>query len=328
MKEPFTGSPLTAREREVANLIGLGLTNRQIGVKLSISQRTAGAHVQNILNKLGANNRAQIATWSAEATASTERISVRPIPIRAAVDASARVAPDSPATRSREKRQRVFVLVAAGCVAVVLAATYYSASRPPVGSTLPVNVGASVYQAKLLGDGDGFSLREIIGDPNASAIRFTPGAVEYVVVAQGGTSGNNLAMPLVQRYYAEVRMAVVPGSNVVFWTNLGTPSTYPNGHLLIALSTGAEELQLAYFAVDKDIEYLGPHVPIRGLQSGRVFTISALVDPPHYQVYLDGRSVINIQHTPSPSRQTPGFRIFGDGPGTVRLSSVRVYGLT
>jgi hypothetical protein len=48
------------REREVANLLGHGLTNKEIAVKLRISQRTADAHVQNMLNKLGASNRAQI----------------------------------------------------------------------------------------------------------------------------------------------------------------------------------------------------------------------------------------------------------------------------
>jgi DNA-binding CsgD family transcriptional regulator len=59
-----TGPParlrLTAREREIANLIGLGLTNKEIAARLRITQRTADAHVQNMLNKLGASNRAQI----------------------------------------------------------------------------------------------------------------------------------------------------------------------------------------------------------------------------------------------------------------------------
>jgi DNA-binding CsgD family transcriptional regulator len=51
---------LTAREREIANLIGLGLTNKEIAARLRIARRTADAHVQNMLNKLGASNRAQI----------------------------------------------------------------------------------------------------------------------------------------------------------------------------------------------------------------------------------------------------------------------------
>lgn len=57
---------LTEREREVAALVARGLSNREIAVALSISQRTAGAHVGNILAKLGFASRAQIAAWAAE----------------------------------------------------------------------------------------------------------------------------------------------------------------------------------------------------------------------------------------------------------------------
>jgi non-specific serine/threonine protein kinase len=58
------GEVLTSREREVAALVARGQTNRQIATTLVISERTADAHVQNILNKLGFNARAQIATWA------------------------------------------------------------------------------------------------------------------------------------------------------------------------------------------------------------------------------------------------------------------------
>jgi predicted ATPase/DNA-binding CsgD family transcriptional regulator len=56
---------LGRREEEVARLIADGLTNRQIGAKLFISERTVDSHVRNILNKLGFNSRAQIAGWIA-----------------------------------------------------------------------------------------------------------------------------------------------------------------------------------------------------------------------------------------------------------------------
>jgi non-specific serine/threonine protein kinase len=60
------GEVLTSREREVAALVAHGQTNRQIATTLVISERTADAHVQNILNKLGYSSRAQIAAWAAE----------------------------------------------------------------------------------------------------------------------------------------------------------------------------------------------------------------------------------------------------------------------
>jgi predicted ATPase/DNA-binding CsgD family transcriptional regulator len=57
--------PLTAREMAVARLVTQGLSNREIGKTLVISERTADAHVLHILNKLGFNSRAQIAAWVA-----------------------------------------------------------------------------------------------------------------------------------------------------------------------------------------------------------------------------------------------------------------------
>ena len=54
---------LTPREREVALLVGRGLTNRRIAEELSISANTANNHVARILKKLGLSSRTQIAAW-------------------------------------------------------------------------------------------------------------------------------------------------------------------------------------------------------------------------------------------------------------------------
>jgi DNA-binding CsgD family transcriptional regulator len=59
-------SPLSPREFEVARLVARGLTNKQIGEALYVSERTAENHVQHILVKLGFSNRSQIAAWSSE----------------------------------------------------------------------------------------------------------------------------------------------------------------------------------------------------------------------------------------------------------------------
>ena len=53
--------PLTRREREVAQLVAQGLTNREIAARLYLSERTAQNHVQHILEKLHLSNRSQIA---------------------------------------------------------------------------------------------------------------------------------------------------------------------------------------------------------------------------------------------------------------------------
>ena len=52
---------LTRREIEVANLIGQGLTNRQIADVLVITHGTAANHVAHVLEKLNATNRTQVA---------------------------------------------------------------------------------------------------------------------------------------------------------------------------------------------------------------------------------------------------------------------------
>jgi DNA-binding NarL/FixJ family response regulator len=52
---------LTRREREVLDLVAEGATNRQIGSRLFISEKTASVHVSRILTKLGATNRQEAA---------------------------------------------------------------------------------------------------------------------------------------------------------------------------------------------------------------------------------------------------------------------------
>ncbi|MGW4335900.1 protein kinase domain-containing protein [Rhodococcus koreensis] len=61
-----TATTLTKRERQVANLVAQGLTNKAIATKLVISQRTAQGHVEHVLAKLGFTSRAQIAAWVVE----------------------------------------------------------------------------------------------------------------------------------------------------------------------------------------------------------------------------------------------------------------------
>jgi predicted ATPase/DNA-binding CsgD family transcriptional regulator len=56
---------LRQRETDVARLVADGLSNKEIGGRLFISERTVESHVRSIMNKLGFNSRAQIAGWIA-----------------------------------------------------------------------------------------------------------------------------------------------------------------------------------------------------------------------------------------------------------------------
>ncbi len=57
---------MTRREREVVALVGDGLTNKEIGIRLRISEHTVKSHVHNILEKLTLHSRLQIALYSTE----------------------------------------------------------------------------------------------------------------------------------------------------------------------------------------------------------------------------------------------------------------------
>lgn len=62
MPELPPNEALTLREREVALLVGRGLTNRQIAQELVLSEHTVHHHVTNILKKLNLSSRQQVAS--------------------------------------------------------------------------------------------------------------------------------------------------------------------------------------------------------------------------------------------------------------------------
>lgn len=66
--------PLTAREHQVAELLTQGFTNGEIAAALTISERTAERHLENLRRKLGVRSRAQVAAWvAAPRTCATRR---------------------------------------------------------------------------------------------------------------------------------------------------------------------------------------------------------------------------------------------------------------
>ena len=58
--------PLTDREKDVLNLLGQGMSNKEIGTRLFITERTARTYVSNILGKLGLASRTQAALYAVE----------------------------------------------------------------------------------------------------------------------------------------------------------------------------------------------------------------------------------------------------------------------
>jgi DNA-binding NarL/FixJ family response regulator len=57
---------LTAREREIIQLVSSGLSNKEIARKLNIELSTTKSHVHNVLGKLSLQRRGQVAFWRRE----------------------------------------------------------------------------------------------------------------------------------------------------------------------------------------------------------------------------------------------------------------------
>jgi len=62
---------LTRREAEIAGLIALGMSNKEIGEKLVIGRRTVESHVEHILQKLALASRTQVAARLCNRSAAT-----------------------------------------------------------------------------------------------------------------------------------------------------------------------------------------------------------------------------------------------------------------
>jgi DNA-binding NarL/FixJ family response regulator len=69
-EDPRFGS-LGLRERQILALIADGLTNRQIGERLSLAEKTVKNYVSTLLSKLGMSHRTQAAVFEVERTRET-----------------------------------------------------------------------------------------------------------------------------------------------------------------------------------------------------------------------------------------------------------------
>jgi DNA-binding NarL/FixJ family response regulator len=62
-RRPAADAGLSAREREVLELVGQGLANKQIARRLGIAERTVKAHLTAVFQAIGVTDRTQAALW-------------------------------------------------------------------------------------------------------------------------------------------------------------------------------------------------------------------------------------------------------------------------
>jgi len=64
-EDPCGSKLLTAREKEILQLVAKGLSNPDVAQALGISENTVKAHVSHILDKLNVSHRTEAAVWAA-----------------------------------------------------------------------------------------------------------------------------------------------------------------------------------------------------------------------------------------------------------------------
>lgn len=222
---------LSRREREVAALVAEGLTNRAIGERMFISERTVDAHLEHIREKLGVTSRAQIAAWYVA---------------QPAVAAMAAVA--VPAATPRPRRTLnvlvpVSALVVLGLVALLVVPRLLAPTRQSV-SPLVSYAGETSEpfvrpQSVAIGS-DGFVY---VADTGGYAIRkFDPKTRNIKLVAGGKANGDfvdngdALDTPIGN----PTGLAITP-TGVVFYANgemVGRVDTDETVHLVVAAPIG------------------------------------------------------------------------------------------
>ena len=211
-----------------------------------------------------------------------------------------------------------------------LSASRASPTAAATPSPSPLAKGPLVFQARL--DGSSADLAPVyqIGDKAASRITFAPGAIEFAVIQQSGNAGGGLNFHQLARYASEIDFAVQPGSNVTFWWDIRTGAYQVCNHQ-VEIDTARETMHFACFMPTLDNSpspsvILSPDVKLPHLQEGKTFTLSARVDPPLYEIYLNQNLVISKSDAPHTDLAEMGFACFGEG-GVVRVTGIRIYAL-
>jgi len=160
---------LTRREKEVAVLVGQGLTNREIATRLFISERTAESHVEQIRGKLGFHSRVQIATWVSAALPGESAPAVVPAEL-----------PAPSRARPRASRRLTIAAIAAVALSALVVGLALAFTSLPAGERQRAVTVAGTGDRAFSGDG-GEATASALVRPVALAI----GPAGEIYIAEG-----------------------------------------------------------------------------------------------------------------------------------------------
>lgn len=185
--------------------------------------------------------------------------------------------------------------------------------------------GQLLFQAKLDGSGTDLSPDSIFhSDPTSSKLSFPTGAIEFAILKPNADEGANVNFDGLGRYITEVDFSVQPGAALHFWWIVRTGNQTEGDHI-VNIDTAGEGMRLGYFtAGGATVEALSATVALAGLQKGQSITLSAVVDPPRYAVYLGQNKVIDVSDSRNSALGVPGFNCGGQS-GVVRVTGIRIY---
>jgi DNA-binding CsgD family transcriptional regulator/sugar lactone lactonase YvrE len=161
---PVDSAPvvLSRREREIANLVAEGLTNREIAARLFISERTVDGHLEHVREKLGVNTRAQIATWVTRQGSQTEAVAAASTPITL------------PVPRARLIAHQRLWLATALLLAVLAAGVgvlrITALPEPTIETFAGIRCAQETYPAGCSGGDGGFAIYAGLARPTSVAV--------------------------------------------------------------------------------------------------------------------------------------------------------------
>lgn len=239
---------------------------------------------------------------------------------------------------ARDRGFRRLVLASSALVAVLLLGSgayvlvvHPAATRPALGPAASPAAGLTrgplIFQAKLDASGSDLGKPGSHGPPGSTEIKFLPGAVELDVSQPGGNAYTETAMGQLSSYIGEISFSATPGSRMYFdWAVRSSDGQAPGNHV-VEVDTFHATATLLYLAPPAFTHQpLAPAIPLPGLQTGKSFTLSALVDPPRYQLYVNGVLAANASDPRSSGIGNMALG-FGGESGSIRITSIRAYAL-